>query len=196
MKNPCKKFVFVHLPKTGGTAVENILRFDNRVWHKSDYKCPNPENFDILMGHFHRNYYPYSPRITILRHPIERIISHYSTWKRRLEIGKTTVIGKPSTQMSFPLTSYICEFAERLGNLYAEYGVNCKDFNYIGFTECLDIALIELSERFNFKLPDVIQSVNSGYHLKITEKEHEKLRKILVNDIEIYKEAKDVFGKD
>ncbi|MBS3742254.1 MAG: sulfotransferase family 2 domain-containing protein [Candidatus Cloacimonetes bacterium] len=189
------KFVYVHLPKTGGTAIDNILRYDNKVWHKSDIKCKNPEKYDILMGHFHRDWYEGS-KITFLRQPIERVISHYSAWKRRFYHGKTTVIGKPSTQMTFKHDIGICEFAEKLGNLYYEYGVNVNKFDYIGFTNTIDTDLTRLSEVYNFRLPDVLPVINTQHHYKITIKEYFDLKDILKKDRQIYREARDVFGEN
>jgi hypothetical protein len=89
-----KKFVFIHIQKTAGTSLQNMLvdaYETNRVYHEhedtiSSKKFDEILQFKVFAGHF--NYdslekFPFKDRhlITILRDPSERIISLYNFWR-------------------------------------------------------------------------------------------------------------------
>jgi len=102
------KLMFVHVPKTGGTSITKAMKmcFGEKLYHdhdgpgnpaspmnmdpdgflyrhhNSDYKFLHQK--EAVTGHIWiRKYDPIATEIraTILRHPIERAISHYFFWR-------------------------------------------------------------------------------------------------------------------
>ncbi len=81
-----KRFLFIHIPRTGGRFVEaNFLRL-NDIWWDDDWEKFGIEKMfqpvhGIELGHFHREYYlkyldcKDIPHFSIVRNPIHRFIS-------------------------------------------------------------------------------------------------------------------------
>ena len=73
-----KKFVFIHIPKTGGTSLANSLNFCPNRHHftfKESILYSNSKNFKD--GKF--SYYDFKDRLkfSVVRHPLERLVSTY-----------------------------------------------------------------------------------------------------------------------
>ena len=92
-----KRFLFVHIPRTGGRFVEaNFLRL-NEIWWDDDWdkfgidKMYKPVH-GVELGHFHREHYlkyldcEGIPHVSIVRNPITRFISA-SLYLRRFYEG-------------------------------------------------------------------------------------------------------------
>ncbi len=99
--------VYIHIPKTGGSSVDAFL-----AQHLSDLKfCPAKfypdlrkysqselSQFDVFSGHFGvgdsdniKN-----PRfITVIRHPVERVVSLYTYWKAQADTYQGTKKNDP-----------------------------------------------------------------------------------------------------
>jgi hypothetical protein len=83
-----KKLYFLHIPKTAGTSVSNILsqiaegkdlKFVRPVLIDHLIDTPNWEKFDLLAGHLGLLPLEYKfDYFTVLRDPLERLHSHYS----------------------------------------------------------------------------------------------------------------------
>jgi hypothetical protein len=78
------KIIFIHIPKTGGTTLKDILirdyGEDNYYEDTSDFGVPDISSIDkqLISGHISFNYSLDSNiLLTMLRNPIDRIISHY-----------------------------------------------------------------------------------------------------------------------
>lgn len=84
--------VFVHFPKTAGTALAQLLidtntkRLAVAQWSEAERDL---EPYELVHGHVHFDQVlrraPDAARITMLRHPIERIVSLYAFHRRRPE---------------------------------------------------------------------------------------------------------------
>jgi Sulfotransferase family len=93
---PARNLIFIHIPKAAGTTLRQILKvqYPNKRWLQIDGSRPKEsfaefKNQDIeqrkeircLFGHIpygvHEALVGDSQYITILRHPVERVISHY-----------------------------------------------------------------------------------------------------------------------
>jgi hypothetical protein len=79
-----KRFLFAHIPRTGGRFVEENLKAQGWVWDDSDvvnrqYQYESVDGVEI--AHFHREYYEKYlnvkdiPHVCIIRNPIDRFIS-------------------------------------------------------------------------------------------------------------------------
>jgi hypothetical protein len=86
--------IFLHIPKTGGSTLASILnrRFaDNDVWkffgneiEKLEERLETKSDVDrlkLLEGHIHFGWHKYFDKpakyITVLRNPVDRVVSHY-----------------------------------------------------------------------------------------------------------------------
>lgn len=93
--------IFLHIPKTAGTSLQALIRrqFRPDLVFETDSNDPREtmrefprlpehdrEKFRVILGHLwfglHRAIPRPSTYITVLRHPVERIISHYYYVKR------------------------------------------------------------------------------------------------------------------
>ena len=76
----CDDFVFVHLPKTGGTFVTEILQklYPNGIVHP--YKHGTCSDIPKEYSHL--------PIVSVMRNPLDRYVSqyYYGWWKRNLEL--------------------------------------------------------------------------------------------------------------
>ena len=79
-----KKFVFIHIPKTGGTSLANSLNFRPQRDHltfKESILCSNSKNFHRCIGSqgVTFSYFKFKDRLkfSVVRHPLERLVSTY-----------------------------------------------------------------------------------------------------------------------
>ena len=98
---------FIHIPKTAGTSIEEVLlKYNYKVGRRyflssgslykelfNKYKIPL---WHIPPQHFNENNNPYNNKIlfTVVRNPYTRIISEYRWWfgfKKNIDFGKLTV---------------------------------------------------------------------------------------------------------
>ena len=98
---------FLHIPKTGGSTFMNILE---NIVGRENYisadrlrivKQHNPyffANYRIVRGHFNYTIYEYTLRrplfITMLRHPLDRIISQFKHLKRDKVIPSEMILSE------------------------------------------------------------------------------------------------------
>src|SRR5438045_9447770 len=89
-----RPLVFVHIPKAAGTTLQEIIvryykggrgfRFTGETQQWEDFKNASKEQngrYDVLQGHVHFGVHEYQPEpatyITMVRDPIDRVVSHY-----------------------------------------------------------------------------------------------------------------------
>lgn len=142
-----KRFIFIHTPRTGGGTINHMLRkwypkdvavlIDSfvgesvdrmRVYYPRDYYIMSIEevrHFPILTGHipYHKVKHFKRPFITLLRHPVDRVVSHYQTVINRKENKYDNII----------------DFAIKTRNLMTYFtGGDINRFEFVGITENLD----------------------------------------------------------
>lgn len=91
--------LFLHIPKTAGSTLRSILQLQYKNRHAIFLKGSDPvlsfndwldnntlEHIDLLFGHIdfgiHKNFTNEVEYVTMLRHPLNRIVSHYNYVKR------------------------------------------------------------------------------------------------------------------
>lgn len=186
------KFAFVHIPKTGGTTIVNMMKENHSVCHYDKNKQPNnPQSYDIFFGHFYPKTYNDLPLVTWLRNPVDRMISHYQHLKERQEKGNNGIMVYPAKIMKFDPTIDIISFAETVGNLYPIYTENnLKQFTYFGILEFMHHSIKLLKEKFKLCISEnIIHERRSTNKITLGIYEHQKLKKLLKDDTEIYIKA-------
>ena len=114
------KVVFLHIPKTAGTVVHEILaaRFEKaeicpeRFRGLGKYSVEELEKFRYFSGHFTMSQVDRIPGkkfvFTIVRNPVDRILSLYYFWRRhRDEFVRTHKLRGPRLAKKLPLVDFL-----------------------------------------------------------------------------------------
>lgn len=104
-----RPLVFIHVPKTGGSSLHEVLtkelkdrklcpaRFSSEI---SEYSKNELAEYDLFSGHFGAEDCSLIEKpqyITLLRNPVDRVVSLYSYW--RAQRGK--YLGTPETDQNY-----------------------------------------------------------------------------------------------
>ncbi|MFA9556940.1 sulfotransferase family 2 domain-containing protein [Evansella sp. AB-rgal1] len=168
--------VHLHMPKTGGTSLKNIIKknidphrnLDVYVEHEKRERIMrtiHSNQFDCIQGHFPYGIHKYIPcpftYITMLRDPIDRIVSEYYFIKNNKKHELHHVVQHLSLEeyqnqpqnrnlqtrlisghMSDPLT--IADVNKAKENIE-------KHFSVVGITEMFDESLLLMEKKFGWK---------------------------------------------
>ncbi|MDX2100553.1 MAG: sulfotransferase family 2 domain-containing protein [Leptolyngbyaceae cyanobacterium bins.59] len=187
-RSPSSPLIFLHIPKTGGTTLNNILnrcyRPETRfqIYQEKDWEniCQLPDQerakIKLIQGHINFGLHPKIARsatyLTLLRHPIDRLISHYyyvlnkpnhhlysvilekripledyafNTLALELDNGQTRMLsGADNTPSSIPFGSCNEKMWEQ-----AKQNLNSKSFVF-GLTEEFDQSLLLFQKKFKW----------------------------------------------
>ncbi len=185
-----KPLIIIHIPKCGGTTLENIFR----TWFGANFfphyyriaEDQKPTRHPLLAGsciygHFNRNrefgvedYYPeVNQFVTFIRNPLEIATSNYFYWKRtlrplRIKNGKLLEgdhLDYRNIQDFFEKRprSHLLNFLPKEINEINYKLVLEEKFVYIGITEDLETSVSQLAQRLG--LPEVPPShLNKSVH--------------------------------
>lgn len=116
--------IFLHIPKTGGRSLQNILlrRYSKEeiitdaheiLDQIADWSDERKRNIRYLQGHFIYGIHNILPQecsyITVLRDPVDRVISHYYYIKRSPSHPINQVIHQEKMDLEGYITSGVCE---------------------------------------------------------------------------------------
>ncbi|MGI9627068.1 MAG: sulfotransferase family 2 domain-containing protein [Longimicrobiales bacterium] len=189
-KSSPSTLLFHHLPKMGGTTLLHLLRrqYPDQLF---EVMRPSPDaamkkfqglpeakraSFRAISGHMHLEFSDYIPnpvtRITLLRDPIERVVSEYFFVLRSPGHPKYPVIHGQKMTLDDVLAERVLDEADNgqtrilcgIGQKDVPYGActpdmlqmaqdNLDRFAVVGVTERFDEVVGVLSERFGWKLP-------------------------------------------
>lgn len=94
MINHEKKFIFIHIPKTGGSSIVKFFR-DNNI--KSDSTSGFPHRETITPEIIEQNYYVFA----FHRNPWDRMVSLWKYWTK-INVQKNTILQHYPESISFP----------------------------------------------------------------------------------------------
>ena len=119
-----KTIIFLHIPKTGGRSLQNILlrQYSEEevitdaheiLDQISDWPEEKKRNIRYLQGHFIYGIHKILPQecsyITVLRDPVDRVISHYYYIKRSPGHPLNEVIHRDTLDLKGYITSGVCD---------------------------------------------------------------------------------------
>ncbi|MFT4412435.1 sulfotransferase family 2 domain-containing protein [Fredinandcohnia humi] len=164
-------YIYMHIPKTGGTTLKNIIKkqYDRReVWfHMEKDMIPKLEQkkIDLLKcvgghcwygihQHFERPYHYF----TMLRHPIDRVISEYYYILERPKHKAHAEVKRMNLEefiRRFPLKSSNQQTRRLSGNIQNPDVELAKkhieaDFAVVGLAEMFDESLLIMKDKFKW----------------------------------------------
>lgn len=205
----------VHVPKCAGTSFRQTLTQhygEDGIWfdygdRPADPAAPmhlDPEGFlerfrtggypflagrRAVHGHFHVGKYRYLDdaglRVTVLRHPVERTVSHYRHWQRSPRNGHSLqnyVLDHGLDLMAFARLPFIRHFYARV--FFG--GVDMTSFHLIGGVETLERDLADLSERLGWQV-DLPRLNTGGTPSTVDPDTYAALSDLLREDIAFYR---------
>lgn len=174
-----RKILFIHIPKTGGTAVKQSLiqQFKpSRVhliygleYFQKGVREFAENNKQLGVGHFGwekdmTSWFEDAFKMTFLRHPVQRVISHYWHFQRSPHEGDQYL--KAMSFEEFLETRFAQNWqTQKLGGGF--YDQNMSD------EESFEEALINVSERFQFvgiteRMQESVDILNKELSLNIS----------------------------
>lgn len=197
---PAEKLLFEHIPKCGGTSVKEYLKshytpskifeIDGmNVEHSLDeFRSMSDSercSFDLLLGHgahkLRHLFHAEIKRLTILRDPVERIVSHYFFARQSprhylhaaIATSKMTLAEYATSDLSPELkNNYVRRFtgvSAEVAELSPDEAIDGvmqlleSDYAIVGTLESLDKSIRRVSEACNFNT-----SFKSGKRLNVT----------------------------
>lgn len=211
--------VSVHLPKTAGTSFRATLRdtFAEKLYEDySDfpintddfsrnssalkYSLLNIENtynnIECIHGHFlPLKYLLLSNRrkvdfITWMRHPVDRVISHYYFWLRTYDSKKSPPLHKKIVEEEWSLEQFC--FSNEIRNIYNKFlwAFPMDYFSFIGITEMYERDLECLTKTFfnnNNIVPLKLNASTEKYEISNSMKK--RIEEYHSLDMDIYRRA-------
>jgi hypothetical protein len=224
--------LFMHIPKTAGTAFREAM-IENYKYSQVAYLYPHPPGllvsnlgllpleqrarFRIVMGHFQYGIHEFLPQqstyVTIVRDPVERVVSHYHYLRQT----------QPEITFDGGVTLSLAEMLERgrtvnLDNLMvrcfsgvAENDVppRCVDegvyrlaidhlrtrFKFVGYQDRTDEAYAALQSQFNWKARPSLEIVNKGERSGVTldEATRAAIKRFNAWDCRLYSKIREFF---
>jgi len=172
-----KKFVFVHIPKTAGTSITNVLDTHCEVKSANDPSCPfyyhasaiELKNFFDEMKWDWNEYF----KFTFVRNPWDRLVSYYEFTKQRYEklmndkLLSTDLICKQFGEQVYSFEYFIFNLEKYAPNSDAYYHSvdGNAEMNFVGKIE-------NLQHDFNHVCKTINIPISKLPHLQTTSRKH------------------------
>src|SRR5581483_294700 len=223
-----QKYLFHHVMKCGGTSLrhifENILGHSNVLWAVDRELSLSPASFShptLIGGHFPHLFgsYFYADRyyISMLRHPIDRVLSHYFFYKNNIRATNISIKKTQSLSLSEfihsedpDIISYLSDFQTKTfayldpsvcnltkDELLKKAQEHLSRFDFVGLYEELSDSVDFCCLRFGFPpVPDIPRenvTKDRKFNHDLSQDLLKKLTKRNEVDLEFYETAKNLF---
>lgn len=183
--------VSVHVPKSAGTSFKRVLTevCHARIWfnYGSIFAREQaragvvPDGTEIIFGHFladaFDDLYPDRTLITWVRHPVERVVSHYHHFRRAPDMRDgccRDLHDRNLSLLEFASLEWMCNETSR----YLSYKP-VRAFEFVGIAESFDESMGQFCDHFGFRRPSrmPVENTNplragSRYDLSARERDH------------------------
>ena len=178
-----KTIIFLHIPKTGGRSLQHILLrkysgdevvvdAHNKLDEIADWPEERKRNIRYLQGHFfygaHRILSQECRYVTILREPVDRVISHYYFIRRNSSHPLNRVVLEQGIGLEDYVTSGVCDEvsndqARLIAGVKRDASIDTndmlrmakenidKDFMVVGIVEKFDETLMLLKRELGLR---------------------------------------------
>jgi len=178
--------LYWHLPEARQKIMQEFSNLSNKHWHKDN---------TLVTGHFFPIKYDLGNKTklaTILRDPIDRLVSHYNYWQwhahesdfgiiHQGSSGGISRVLSPGQASNFKKMS-LSEFCKHYQwhNYYATwlFSVPLDRFDYVGITENFDESFEKVKDVFEIKTDSVVKKIN------VTPKKYDKMNSELRKELE------------
>ena len=219
------ELIFVHIPRCGGTTFSILLRslYQDAIlgdsddqpldperpfqknfaaWKKEQDQLPAPPGIRAIHGHFWAGKYdhqaPNATRVTWIRDPIKRLVSHYYFWKSIPEMPHT--LHKLMHQRNLSLLEFaqLPQMQNVMRNVFLR-DRSLENFAFVGIQEHFadDLAWLERYMKWpKKKMPNYNRATHKDYQQNGLDSEAEKqLRALNQADLELYEAALQLRGR-
>jgi hypothetical protein len=211
--------VSVHIPKTAGSSFKALLEetYGSRLCQRYEQKplrrrtegraveplhIVNPEQCEVLHGHFVadtlRGIDPEACRYAVwLRHPVERVISHYHYWQRHPDPDQP--LCRAISEEGMTLEAFAQLEAMRNVQSFFLGKRPLERFDFVGITERFEESMALFNRTFGTRL-ETAASVNrnpdqSSYREQIGEALYGKIEAWNSADAAIYEQASSLMAE-
>lgn len=134
--NKTKKLYFIHIPKAGGTFIENYLEQSNQKLGRLDTRYPDTgTKIECSQWHVPPKYkssldFRELKPFTVIRHPVSRIISEYCYQKTYLKdkISYSTINDFVMKELHDGNFKYDCHLTPQVDYVHDQFGNECETF--------------------------------------------------------------------
>jgi len=204
------ELISIHIPKTAGRSFlailqsvygsELVMHFDRKNYPEKSipdveqFKLQLNEKIKVIHGHFRYKEFrdlegfKNAKLITWVRNPVDRVISNYSFFKKRITFALNDA--ELQRRKNESLLEYA--FKDDTRNLMSQFtdGLKLNDFYFIGLMESFNSELLKLSEMLNwgsFEIPRINDNAEFKNQLpSVTEEEKTLIENLNAKDIELY----------
>jgi len=181
--------IFLHIPRTGGSIIENFLQ------NKYQMNYFGADNFGLSMQHYTLdNILKLNPdlnksyKFTFIRNPFDRILSSYLNWTINntpnfddyIDMVKNVVDNKLYLHTAFINTNDISHYIPQ------SIMINNNDIDFIGRFENYDTDVKELCKQLNIDCNITITKRNANYKHYYSERNKKIIEEIYDDDLKLY----------
>jgi hypothetical protein len=210
------ELISVHIPKCAGTSFSTVLgriygksllgdqvdqpmdpampfQKDFAAWKEEQDRKSVPDGVRCIHGHFWAGKYdkqaPDAQRVTWLRHPIKRLLSHYYFWMSKPELPHSLHKHVVQNKLSFLEFAQLPQVQNTMQNIFLR-GRSLDEFDFVGiqehFAEDLD-ALCRQMKWPKQQMPEERRTVHKDYRPDGLDADTEKkLRALNEADMALY----------
>lgn len=206
--------VSIHIPKSAGTTFCNILQahFKTHLYYEQKpllhrfNQTPMPifkqnlATYEAIHGHFVADSLNINnpTYITWVRHPVDRLVSHYFHWQRHPDSAQKLSLDVARGRLSLE------EFAKTktMRDLQSFFlgGGDIQNFAFVGIMEEFNASMQRFEEQFSIKV-ETIQTLNvnaqkrASYQEIIGDALYKKIEGLNEKDMKLYNQAKSMLCK-